>query len=624
MGKLKITDITSSILPEVYQLALDISGSGVYTWDVTTNQVVWNARTYAIFGLPEATPIDYAKYMQCLHPEDVERLQNAVQVALTGGPFFIEHRILWPSGEVRYVQCKGHMKFDEGQPQFFTGVVRDCTEETRIRKDLEISEERLRLAYTGASDGIWDWNMETQDVYFSQRWKTMLGYKVHEVENSFEGFQSLLHPEDHERVQDAIRDTIEDPNIPYHIEFRMKHKQGHYVSILSRGFLIFREAKAVRMVGTHVDLTELKSKEAELQEKKHHLSAIVTSLDDIVFLIDKNLYFREIWTSNEADLFEPKDVLLNAPIAEVLPAPLGQKLSDVCQTVFENQRNTCIEYPSPDGTQWFRANIRPIRTSDAFLVVIVQNVTLQKAGEKRLREAVQAAEQASQAKSNFLANMSHELRTPLNPIMGLSQQLQNRLPAGSKERIFAERVFQNSQRLLNLIGNILDLSKLEAGHVHLIYEPTDLFVLLAQIQNLLEAQIKLKNNTFSCLNHLVQSSFWLDSHKLKQILVNLLENANKFTSNGAIILTVTTEENWLVFKVSDTGIGIDQDFLPHVFESFTQENVSKSREFQGSGLGLATCQNITRSMGGKLSVSSALGQGATFTLKLPVHNHKPV
>lgn len=616
--------LPESFPQDVYQLALDISGAGVFTWNVKTHELVWNSRTYAIFGIAESTPIDYARYLQCLHPEDIDAFQSALQATMAGEDLSIHHRILRPSGELRYVQCKGHMRFKNGQPQSFTGVVKDCTEETQLKKELEISEERLHLAFKGSSDGIWDWNIETDEVYFSARWKTMLGYKLKEVENTLSSFYALLHPEDRERVGRSLAQVANEPEVPLRIEFRMKHKSGHYVPILSRSFLIFKAHQASRMVGSHMDLTEIKRKEALLSQKEQHLSAIITSLDDIVFLIDKNFYYREVWTANEAELFAPKAALLDHHITEVLPPHLGESLLLACQQVFESRSDHHIEYPSPSGDQWFRANIHPLPNTHEFVVVMVENITEQKESQSILIQAIETAEKANQAKSTFLANMSHELRTPMNSIIGFSEILKKRLNPRSQEALFAERVVENSMHLLELINDILDLSKIEAGHVYLEYEATDLSQVLEAVESLLKPQIKIQNNTLELKRHLPQQAYWVDPLKLKQILVNLTANANKFTKNGLITLSASVEEDALIFAVSDTGIGINPDFLPHLFECFTQEHSSKNRPFQGSGLGLAICQRITHSMGGQLSVTSQLGEGSTFTLRLPRHTHKPI
>jgi PAS domain S-box-containing protein len=609
---------------EIYQLALDISGSGVFTWNVETQQVIWNSRTYAIFGIPESTPVDYARYIQCLHPEDVSHFQSALQGAMAGEKYAIHHRIFLPSGEMRYVHCKGHMRFKNDQPYLFTGVIRDCTEETLLKKELALSEERLRLAYKGSSDGIWDWDMETNQVYFSVRWKSMLGYGVKEIENTFNSFYTLLHPEDKTAVEKAIQETASKPDTPFHIEFRMKHKAGHYVPVLSRAFLIFEAQKATRMVGTHMDLTDIKRKEAQLSKKDQHLSAIVASLDDLVFLVDRDFYYREIWTSNEEDLFAPKEDLINRHMLQVLPSSLGEQLFAACQKAFESRSSQKIEYPNPSEDKWFRANIQPLHSTASFLVITVENITAQKASENALIQAMKTAEQANQAKSTFLANMSHELRTPMNSIIGFSQLLKKRLSPESEESLFVQRVIDNSIHLLALINDILDLSKLEAGHVYLQYEKIDLSQLLTEIQSLLEPQIKIQKNTLDLKSYVSQKGYWVDPLKLKQILVNLTANANKFTKKGRITLSAVVEDQHLVFEVSDTGIGIGKAFLPHIFKGFTQENPSKNRQFQGSGLGLAICQRITQSMGGELLVASKLGKGSTFTLKLPKHDQKPI
>ena len=239
---------------------------------------------------------------------------------------------------------------------------------------------------------------------------------------------------------------------------------------------------------------------------------------------------------------------------------------------------------------------------------------------KQLQVEKAGAESASQAKSQFLANMSHELRTPLNAIIGYSEMIQEDLLAADQADLLPDlqKIHTAGNHLLALVSDILDLSKLDAGKMLMACEPIEVAVLVADLARLIQPTVAANHNTLTIECPADIGTIESDPSKIKRILLNLLSNATKFTVGGAITLAVKRRDDDLVFQVRDTGIGIAPEQQQRIFHVFTQADESSTRKYGGTGLGLAISQRLSHLLGGSLSVESAIHQGATFTLSLPI------
>jgi len=244
---------------------------------------------------------------------------------------------------------------------------------------------------------------------------------------------------------------------------------------------------------------------------------------------------------------------------------------------------------------------------------------------QELREAKDAAEEASRAKSTFLANMSHELRTPLTGIIGYSELLQHEAEYQGYTDIIADlgKINTAGQHLLAIINDILDLSKIESGKMQIFVEAFDLHKLLADVQATSGPLIEKNHNTLE-VHHLPEGLGLIhsDMTKIRQVVLNLLSNAAKFTKNGQINLRASYEQRggqeWVTISISDTGIGIGAEHLGRLFQEFTQADASMTRRYGGTGLGLALCRRLCLLLGGTIDVTSELGVGSTFTAHFPL------
>ena len=280
-----------------------------------------------------------------------------------------------------------------------------------------------------------------------------------------------------------------------------------------------------------------------------------------------------------------------------------------------------------DG-RWLRINER--KTSDGGIVAIFSDLTELKKHEAELAALVaelerarDAAMQATHAKSKFLANMSHELRTPLNAIIGYSEMLHEEAEDLGNDEFLPDlqKIREAGKHLLNLINDVLDLSKIEAGKMTVHAEEFDVEALVAQVQSVVEPVVSKNNNSFELQCAADLGSMYSDQTKLRQNLFNLLSNAAKFTSNGKITLSARRyqhdAQDWLEFVVADTGIGMTAEQLDKLFQAFSQAETSTSRDYGGTGLGLAITRQFCQLLGGDITVTSQYQQGSTFTMTLP-------
>ncbi|MEM9162908.1 MAG: response regulator [Cyanobacteria bacterium P01_F01_bin.4] len=539
--------------------------------------------------------------------------------------------------------------------------IRDLTQTKQANAARRHSEIGFTLAAEGASDGIWDWNIKTGDAYFSPRWKQLLGYADDEIQNRIESWQQILHPEDAERVQTCLQNYL-DRKIPtYQIEFRAYHKDGTYRWIRACGAALWDENdKPYRMAGSHTDITTRKQQENALQliaqgagtkVNEEFFRSCVCHLAQALqvqyamvcgFVNPAKTRVRTLalWAGNdwaddiEYDLADtPCETLLQGTM-QYYPDNLQQHFpkakiaADLNAMSFwglplMNSAGEMIGHLAVvDGQPMTRS---PEKKQILKIFAARAGVELErKLAEDSLRRAKETAELASRAKSEFLSKMSHELRTPLNVILGYTQEISHQSKLTPEYQEYLGIINRSGEHLLALINDVLEMSKIESGQITLHKTDFDLHRLLQSLQEMLKLKADSKGlglvfDQAPDLPQFVRT----DEGKLRQVLINLLGNAIKFTEQGSVTLRVSVKgladasHFTLEFEVEDTGPGISPDDMDDLFNAFAQGKRGWQSQ-EGSGLGLPISQQFVKLMGGIITVSSAVSQGTIFRFNIQI------
>jgi len=451
-----------------------------------------------------------------VHPDEKSKLRKGLQAMIDGhAPSLSEVFRVVIEGKIRWLhlQCLTVQFRSDGKAELIIGIHTDITEQ-RLSDDATIKEkERLEFALEGAADGLWDWNLQTGEVYVSPRWLEQLGYKPGDVDVNFEFWKEIIHPDFRQSVvgraidrrDGALEEYRKGMSAPFSYEYRLKCKDGLYRWFLSRGQTVAFDTggQPLRVVGTHTDISQRKRM--------------------------------------EQDLIAARDV----------------------------------------------------------------------------------AEEANRAKSAFIANMSHEIRTPLSGVMGMLELIKD-TPLSDEQGRLLDIAKSSAEALLLVVNDILDLSRLESGHIEQRPRRFDLKALVDDVTDVLRVKARAKGLQLSHqAGPRTMMALHGDADRIRQVLFNLVGNAIKFTKEGSVTVSTALDiSDWgkvvATVSVTDTGIGVPRDAHHYIFERFRQADDSLEREHEGSGLGLAISKEIIELLGGTIGFSSEPSVGSRFWFTVPL------
>ncbi len=590
-------------------------------------------------------------YAELLHPEDLPRVTEEVQRHVDAATPTWEqyYRILRPDSQVRWVHDYTIAQRDaQGRLLHLRGYVLDQTNQVLSEQALRESELRWQFALEGAGDGLWDWNAKTNKVFFSKRWKTMLGYAEHEIGDTLDEWDSRVHPEDRDRCYADLERHFSGKTEYYQNEHRMRCKDGSYKWILDRGKAIqwTAEGKPLRVIGTHTDISARKAIEDALREAEVRYRTLHELMPDGVLIIDPEtalpLEFNAT-THEQLGYTRAEFAGLRITDYEAVENPAEtathiRKIAETGRDDFETRHRrkdgsimhvmVTVKRIELHGKQALLTVFRDIsamklaqealRNANDQLEQRVRERTteLQQALEE-LREAKERAESASRMKTDFLMNVSHELLTPLNGVLGMLQ-LMDQSQLNAEQQACLGEVRASAKRLLKIVDNVLLVTRLDK-HI-LTIAPVGLKSLLDAFTHSLgprfaEKGLELRvENSPDCPPVLLT-----DMSLLQLILGRIGDNALKFTEYGTVHLSVTCREVQpgqveVCFTMADTGIGIAADKLDALVSGLVQGDSPLSRRHAGLGLGLETVRKALALLGGRLEVLSEPGKGSRFRI----------
>lgn len=631
----KIATKMSATIAEERQLLRDIIDNlpiNVYLKDKSSKKILANRAEYEYMGGKSEEEVigknDYDVYLD--NAADASREED-LQV-LSGKMIVNKETINYrKDGVIRHFLVSKYPLLNHQQEiHGVLGISIDITEQKEAENTLLRTQELLQRTSQVAKVGGWAIDYVANAIHWSDVTKQIYGVSDDFVAN-FENTLGFYKNDYYRNKITAAFTKAVDTGEGWNEELEIITQEGHDKWVRVIGQAKIEDGQCIRIYGVIQDIherkmaslalakvkmrLELATKEAGIGIWEYNLSQNTITWDDQMYY----LYGRK--KENFSNVYEAWQNSLHPDDQERLDREIAMAIAG------EKDFNTEFRVLWPDG------NIRNIRAIAVvqknnegvpiYMIGTNWDITKEKELQQTLIDARKYAEEANKSKSEFLANMSHEIRTPLNSIIGFSDLLV-KTPLDETQQLYMNSVNQSGIALLDLINDILDFSKIEAGKLELAIEKTDLREMIGQVVEIV--QYKVQEKKLQLIQYVapnVPHFAWIDSIRVKQILINLLGNAVKFTEKGKIILAVSLgggliegKEQHIVFSVKDTGIGIPTHQQQHIFKAFTQADYSTTRKYGGTGLGLSISNQLLSLMGSHMQLSSEQGKGSRFFFSL--------
>ena len=616
-------------------MAVKAARMGIWTWDLSTDILTWNKRMFELLDISSDIVPSYKTWRDSLHPQDREFTESLLKNAVEDKAVFdTEFRIINSKGLIKNIRAAARVIKDKNdKPLNVTGLNWDVTENRQSEESLKNSEEKVRLLLDSTGEAIYGIDMDGNCTFANPACAKILGFTDSGI---------LLGKNMHNLIHHSFTDGTIMPVETCKIYKAFREGQGVHVDdeVLWRadGSSFPCEYWSSPQIShgiihgavvTFTDITERKESEELLATERMRLTYILEGTN------------AGTWEWN----VQTGELVLNERWAEII----GYKLNELTSVSID----TWLNFAHPDDlvisnnelekhfsgeSEFYDAEIRMKHKNGNWIWVHDRgmlferdnngnplkvagthtDITDRKEAEARILAAKEMAEAANKAKSTFLANMSHDLRTPMNAIIGISGVLVKKYDntnARFKEGL--ELINESGERLLNLINDLLDLSRIEAQKMDISNSWFTLKKFIPLIDKTMSALLKDKDVIFTINSSNLEKFIFYDKDKLYRILFNLLGNAAKFTKNGSIVLNIKIDREKALFEVIDTGIGITENQLHYIFEPFYQADDSMTREYTGSGLGLALCKSMAELMNGIIEIESEPEKGTIARLLLP-------
>lgn len=621
----KMNDI---ILAKAQQMA----NIGSWHWDIPQNKLVFSRELREIFDYtlqPVVSKIE--NFIRLVHPDDQQKVLRDIGGATKNGRAGeLTYRICLPGGREKTIFGVWEVSKDSmtGEPLQVIGIVQDVSERVRIDEKLRSSESRYRSLFLNHNSGIMSMDMKGRILDVNPAMEAMSGYTREQMHRLRVG---MLQPKEftgiarkHFQAARSGESRVFETSF-YRRDGQLRHISVAYVPIGSK-----KAQTGVYSIIT--DITERKQYTAQIEALSYQHSLLLNTVSEGIMGFDPEgrIMFTNPAASSmlgyeggEAIGRSYKEMMRQAQTQDSVYQPGGMEMLDALVSGTSHAQPEAVFWRKDGGTFLASYQITPIldRGERRGAVLVFRDVT----GEKEIIRAKESAERADRAKSEFLSIVSHELRTPMNGIIGMAELLGD-TELVEEQSQYVSIIQESSQALLKILNEILDISKIEAGRMEIAPQPVELREMLNSVLHLFGPRAAEKNLAleFSADEslHPIPDVVIADSERLRQVLINLVGNAIKFTEQGSVTLSLSPKafrapnEIWLEFAVSDTGIGIAGDKQHQLFQPFSQLHPILNRKYGGTGLGLSISRKLVELMGGTISVDSEEGEGATFRFLL--------
>lgn len=547
-----------------------------------------------------------------VHHEDKAQFKDLLLVR--GLSPMVKLRFLTKDEQIRLMEFYVSEHNPNEQGWGFTGLLVDVTEKERLLNEFRESKDRYELVVRASNDGVWDWDIKTNKVYFSDRWKSMLGFTSEEIGNSLSEWTSRVHPQDLPLAYKELDRYFEGVADHYECLMRMRHKDGSWRWILDRGMTFKNEdGLPLRMAGSHTDLTHLKSVEEKLKAREQELKAIIDICPDGIVSLgsDKKIHFV-----NPA-FFQITGMVLS-DVIELSLLGFWEKILHLFSVDGDIGLSELMVVEGKELTLRSKMSAKVIKLSVRFhdgesirQMLYLRDITIES--------------EVDRMKSEFLSTAAHELRTPMASVYGFSELLL--LNDYDKDTYIdiVRTIHGQSKALTQMINELLDLARIEArlGKDFLMkIQPVDAIVK----QVIKEVSVAETARNISVCSAKKIPDLLIDRDKMKQVFLNLLGNAIKYSdANSSINIRILCEEKqdrqFVGIEIRDQGIGMSADQQSHMFERFWRADTSG--KVPGTGLGLSLVKEIVEIHHGYVDVESQYQKGTTVTVWLPVPSENP-
>lgn len=567
-----------------------------------------------------------------IHPKDLPLIEQALQQTETQGALR-EHESRWicKTGEYRFI--KWNFSIQKNDPHLLYMVGDDVTV---LKRDYYLLEQTQKIAHVGG----WIYNKKTDDLFWTEEAYRLHGLNPKDFDLTLDKVAAMYTQESRDKMTEASK-MLRNEGDFHDLELEFIQPSGKHVIIASHYEPLWEDGEIIGSKGTARDITEIKQIQADLWKTNQLNSAVINSARYAIIATD---------TNGNVTIFNPAaEAMFGYTLDEIKKKTESLRLLDPEDVLerkahFEKKHHLCFKTPfdfivyladtrsgrhgewrayKKDGTKILcdmsLTSIRNPSDQAVAYVAIIKDITQEKQFQEELIKTREKALIATQAKSEFLANMSHEIRTPMNSIMGMAELLLD-TPLNAEQKQYLSILERASKSLLDLINDILDLSKIEAGHISLQRVPFLIQDVLDKSVEIFLHKAKEKNITIE--NHILGGDSHLeiigDPARLRQVLINLIGNAVKFTEPGGLVRILTSiSPERIEIAVKDTGVGMTAEQMAKLFDRFSQGDNSITRKYGGTGLGLHISKLLVERMQGVIIVTSELGKGSTFKVSIP-------